>query len=451
MRNISKITNYIRQPAERITNHSSYGFTLVEILIAVFLFGVLALAIVGLITLGTRISIESERQTVAQAIVNEQIEFVRSLPYDDVGYTDAAGTEPDGVVVRSQDIARNQQQYATAVTIELRDDEDNASLPSPGDLTEANSDYKQVGVSAAWMTSSGNLRQVVATTVVAPGGNVDACTPGMTTCPGGVICPGTGVCRNANPAAACPGEAYFCGGASSSPAYLTTVSDLYVYQPVPSINPSPALIGNYGGFPGNSGMLDLARNSSTGLLYGITDYGGAPTDTAIYILDKATALPTFLTTLTTQPGDVYTAAGFLSDGRLAIGGTNKVKFVTLTGNGYGVTGTTELDLSYVGGPVQFSGDLVERGGLIWFIGNAPGLPGDYCFEANPSTGVATLVSLAPAGPPNTVWGAICEDGPCSTIRIFTGSGLTSVIDPNTCLPIVGSTYPLGQAWEGASN
>lgn len=421
------------------------GFTLVEILVAVFLFGILALAVIGLATLGTRLSIESERETVAQAIVNEKIEFIRSLKYDDVGYTDATGSEPDGVVVRSETAMRNQQQYALTTTITLKDDGDNQSLPSQADLIEANADYKEVVVKAVWQTSSGNDRDVSVTTIVSPGGNLDICTPGTATCVGGTLCPATGVCRNTSPTSFCPPEAYFCGGPSSSTTYLTTLSELYVY----SQENGAMQVGAYTGPDATNDMTDVALNSTNGYLYGISDSASAPTDTNVYFIDRATAFPVLLTTLNTVLGDVYTAASFLSDGRLAIGGTNKITFVTFSPDGYSVTGTTELDLSYAGGPVQFSGDLVERNGLIWFIGNAAGLPGDQCFEADPTTGTTTLLSLAPAGSINTVLGAVCEDGACGTIRLFTDGGLTNTIDADTCLP-VGTAEQLGQAWQGAA-
>lgn len=142
------------------------GFTLIEVLIAVFLLAVGAIAITGLITLGTRLAFESQRQVVAQALVNEKIEHIRSLKYDDVGYSNAAGNEPNGVLTRQETVTRNQQPYDVTTTVELIDNPDNNSSsegsPSPPRLvshlpldegTNLNYSYPNQELTSAWKTS----------------------------------------------------------------------------------------------------------------------------------------------------------------------------------------------------------------------------------------------------------------------------------------------------------
>lgn len=419
---------------------SNAGLSLVEILVAVFLLGVAAVAMVGLTSLGTRLSIESERQTVAQAVVNEKIEFVRSLTYEDVGYADAAGDEPDGVLTRQETARRNQQDYGLDVLIEIIDDAGNQSLPSGG-LNEFNADYKRVTIEASWVSAGGNERSVAATTLVSAGGNFDTCTPGAFSCPGGEACPANGVCPSANADSTCPSEGYFCGGVSSQPIYLTNQQQLFVYD-----NDQAQSIGNYTGLTGGVEMVDVAIDSS-GQLYGIADFENDPNaPTKLYSVNKANAAVTFIADVDTQFNHFYTSAGFLSDGRLAIGGPNRIRLLTLT-NGT-VTDNTIVDLANATGSVQFSGDLVERNGSVWFTGYTSSTSGDLCFEADIITGTTTQLSLLPVGSSKTALGAVCETSACDTVRIFTRSGITKWVDAGTCQSYPGEA--IGTTWTGAA-
>lgn len=137
-----------------------------EILVAVFILGMLTIAIVGLATLGTRTAFEAERQTVAQGLVNQHVERIRVLGYDQVGYTSPQAGEPDGVLLRSETRAQNSQQYTVATTISLIDDPLNgAQLP----LTESSADYKKVEIKVTWQPAGSTLRDVYVVTYVARG------------------------------------------------------------------------------------------------------------------------------------------------------------------------------------------------------------------------------------------------------------------------------------------
>lgn len=418
------------------------GFSLIELVVGIFFLGIVTIAIVGLTTLGTRLAVESERQTVAQALVNEQIEYTRSLPYEEVGFTDASGDEPDGLLIRVQTVTRNQQSYGVTFAIELLDDEGNALLPSGG-LQEPNADYKRVRVEASWTTSGGNIRSVAVDTLVAPGGNILSCTPGVASCVGGTTCPANGVCPNPEPNPVCPSEAYFCDGSNSQVTYATTDQYLYVYD-----NGTADLIGQYTGLSEGEAMMDLAIDS-TGQLYGITDNSSNLNwPTKLYLISKSTAAVTYVADIDSTFVHVYTAADFLSDGRLAVGGPNRIKFVTLSGGA--VTNVSEISLTGTASPVQFSGDLVERAGKLWFIGHTSVASGDLCFETTVTTGATSQVSLLPVGSSNTVLGAACEDTTCDDVRVFMRSGITKPVDAATCSSYPGD-YPGTLLWRGATN
>ncbi|MEX1112512.1 MAG: Dickkopf N-terminal cysteine-rich domain-containing protein [Candidatus Andersenbacteria bacterium] len=182
---------------------SQSGFTFVEVIVATFVLGVVTVGIMGLATLGIRYSFENERQNVAQALVNQQMEVARSLRYDDVGYLDAVGREPDGAFERLATLSRNQQAYDLTLVVELVDDPANGQLPA-GTIDESTADYKQVTAHAAWASAGGGTRTVSATTIISKGSIL--CTPGAPgACLGGapigdgvaipnIDCPSSGVC-----------------------------------------------------------------------------------------------------------------------------------------------------------------------------------------------------------------------------------------------------------------
>lgn len=148
------------------TRPQKTGFSILEVLIAAFILGILTLAIIGLATVGTRTAFESERQTVAQGLVNQHLERVRALPYTSVGFTAPGLGEPDGVLLKSETRTQNNQPYTMTTAIALIDDPLNGTLPS---VTEANADYKKVQVTSTWVVPGGTARMVTAATYVAAG------------------------------------------------------------------------------------------------------------------------------------------------------------------------------------------------------------------------------------------------------------------------------------------
>ncbi len=61
------------------------GFTLLEVLIAAAIIAVLAIGITSAAVLLTRVSADSEQQTVALELANRQVEYLRSQPFGDIG------------------------------------------------------------------------------------------------------------------------------------------------------------------------------------------------------------------------------------------------------------------------------------------------------------------------------------------------------------------------------
>lgn len=192
------------------------GLAITELLIASFLLGVATIAITGLAVSGTRMSLESERKTIALAFVNERAEFVRSLPYLEVNIA------PEGQLSSSETVPRNQQSYVVDTTVELIDDAINGMVPAGG-LNERTADYKRVTIRASWESAGGNDQSVHVVEYVAPSGSLELCTPGdlfgcrgmvspgKGACVPRISCPLSGVCSGTlQPAPLCPGGVLYC-------------------------------------------------------------------------------------------------------------------------------------------------------------------------------------------------------------------------------------------------
>lgn len=162
---------------------SRRGTSIVEVVLGVFILALLTVSIVGLSTLGTRTVIRSEQRTVAQALVNEEVELIRSIGYDDVGYVSPANCsaadsycEPEGMLRRDKDVLRDQNQvYKVTKSIALIDDEENGTLGA-AQLNESSADYKEVAIEAC-ATGQYSSDCVDVITVVTPGAVIVLASP----------------------------------------------------------------------------------------------------------------------------------------------------------------------------------------------------------------------------------------------------------------------------------
>jgi hypothetical protein len=135
------------------------GQTLIGVLVAAVTLTLLVVGIVSAAVATTRLLTDSERHTVALGIVNERIEFLRSVPYEDIGFLNAAGSLVPGVLAQPvQTVVYNGQEYQLATTVAYADDP----------LTAEADDYKEVSVVVSWTAPSGTSRDAGATIYAAP-------------------------------------------------------------------------------------------------------------------------------------------------------------------------------------------------------------------------------------------------------------------------------------------
>lgn len=144
---------------------SNKGFTLIEIIIAAFVLGVIVVGVFSMMTLTLKASHDGQLRIVATGVANEKMEMIRNLPYASVG---TVGGIPSGSILQTEQVVRNNQAYTVAVDIRYVDDPyDGTATSSPPDTI--NTDYKQARVEVTWPSLISN-RSVLLISQIAPSG-----------------------------------------------------------------------------------------------------------------------------------------------------------------------------------------------------------------------------------------------------------------------------------------
>jgi prepilin-type N-terminal cleavage/methylation domain-containing protein len=136
------------------------GFTLIEVLIAVFLILVIFLAIFGVYRLSIAVVRQSKNKISAGAIAFGQIEKIRNLPYESIGIK---GIHANGVLESSTTTIQNGTNFTVETIMEpIADIIDGAALPQDS----CPQDYKKVQIKVFWSGILGG--QIKAVTDIAP-------------------------------------------------------------------------------------------------------------------------------------------------------------------------------------------------------------------------------------------------------------------------------------------
>lgn len=143
--------------------NSSKGFTLIEVIVAVAVFVIFALGIYGTLAGVFRIVYASRVQIIGTTVLEEQLEIIKNMPYENVG---TSGGVPSGILSSSQIITRNGIRFNVTTTVRNVDDAADGVLGgSPSDLSSA--DYKLVELSAQCITCA-LKKPVVLSTRISP-------------------------------------------------------------------------------------------------------------------------------------------------------------------------------------------------------------------------------------------------------------------------------------------
>lgn len=147
------------------------GFSLIDVIIGISLMLIAFLGIYGMLRLSIILIATTKASTGALALATEQLEFIRSLPYDDVGTISGV---PAGNIPQSETVTLNGRDY-TRRTVILYED-----APQDGlgvlDTNSITADYKVAKVEMSW-DIKGNTRSLMLVTNVVP--------PGIETLAGG--------------------------------------------------------------------------------------------------------------------------------------------------------------------------------------------------------------------------------------------------------------------------
>lgn len=141
-----------------------YGFTLVETLVSVAIFSIIATsAWVGLANLFS-LNNDLRAKTTAVNLATEQIEIIRNLPYGDVGVENSI---PAGVIPRTQTLNRDTYTFEITTTIRNIDHEFDGTIGGdPNDLSPADSKLAEVTVDC--VTCSDEIDNITISTWVSP-------------------------------------------------------------------------------------------------------------------------------------------------------------------------------------------------------------------------------------------------------------------------------------------
>jgi len=140
------------------------GQILVNILIAIAIFSILAHAIFTLVKVSYQFTNFSRARITARHLAQEKIELIRNLSFNEIG---TSGGIPSGPLIQQENIQRNGLNYLVKTSIVYVDDPFDDSAPT--DLLPT--DYKSVRVDVSWegLALSRNNPVVLVTTITPEG------------------------------------------------------------------------------------------------------------------------------------------------------------------------------------------------------------------------------------------------------------------------------------------
>lgn len=139
------------------------GFTLIEVLVGTAIFLIFAVGIYSTIDLVFKVVYQSRVRILETALLSEQLEVARNLPYESVGILNGV---PAGVLLSSKILTRNGIDFFVTTTVRNIDDAFDGTLGgSPNDTSPA--DYKLVEMSAICANCL-QKTPVILSTMVAP-------------------------------------------------------------------------------------------------------------------------------------------------------------------------------------------------------------------------------------------------------------------------------------------
>jgi len=143
---------------------NQFGFTLVEVLLAVVILAIMSIGILGMFEFSTKVIAESKARIGAITTANEISEMAHNLSYNDVG---TVGGLVSGIIPQTDTTKLNNINYTISVSVDYFDDPFDGTVEEETD--EFGNDYKKVRIAVSWHGHFG-VREVVSVTTIAPKG-----------------------------------------------------------------------------------------------------------------------------------------------------------------------------------------------------------------------------------------------------------------------------------------
>lgn len=128
--------------------HYERGVTLLDTVVGISLMLVVFVGIAATFELGIDVVANNKARASAVALLDERMEYIRSLPYTSIG---TSGGVPAGSLAQSESLSLNGISFTRRTFVVYADDPKDGSAPS--DATPA--DYKAVKVEVSWASRTG--------------------------------------------------------------------------------------------------------------------------------------------------------------------------------------------------------------------------------------------------------------------------------------------------------
>lgn len=143
------------------------GFSLVEVLVVVFIAAIVFTSFYTVSTVGTKYIIEAKNRLAAVALLNEKMEIIRNLAYDKVGTLESI--DVSGSISPDEPVTANGHTYRVQTSVRYFDDSmDGTVETTPADVIP--NDYKIVRIIVSWIGSNGQDQSVSSSSMFVPQG-----------------------------------------------------------------------------------------------------------------------------------------------------------------------------------------------------------------------------------------------------------------------------------------
>ncbi len=149
---------------QRVNKNNKQGFTLIEMMVFIFIFTITVVTFFKVFTLGTQAMSNVRSRLGAIQLANEKIEIIHNLKYEDIG---TLGGIPAGEIPQTETDIRSGKTYYVYCSVVDIDDPFDGTLAAGTDTRPA--DYKQIKVVVYWEDGNPAKSTTAVATIAPPG------------------------------------------------------------------------------------------------------------------------------------------------------------------------------------------------------------------------------------------------------------------------------------------